>query len=696
MSIGKILGDQQNTYSRVYDNEGMAKNIVEAYPYGIAHGLQKDAIQNGWDAMDLPGKKPTRTYVENNWSFKFILTGNSQIGYTLQMIDTGTTGLTGNLTAGDVEDNLPDGLDDDQKWLKFESWGIQGLQGDSLGSRGQGKVLFISASETKSIAYDSLRGDDSYRFGMAQLKKNSAPMHSCDEQKAKDMVSQHMGLTLLNKQGTRIIIERLKPDFAEEIRSGAFMRAIEDTWWPNILKYGAKISVEFEGQEHMAAVPEIYEELYQKYAPADTDERKFWRKDNLEIVVGRERERYKIKKIYLGYDSNLELSEADGGVSCFRGGMKVDDTIRFSGEFRDNAYGCVEFDQDLDQTLKQIEHPSHYGFRPEGVWKKVRKEIENQIAALESEKLSENADQRQKRRSSQSKDEKAALTFINSLTKDWGITGPVGPGGGPSKPPRPPKPPKPPKPIRVALRDFNFPSTLNRLDYGESIEDFYIEMINDTPGKFTAMINARIMKSKFISSLIGEGQQSKYILKPKSVAMTHALSLQVDREIFKESGEYRLLIELTEHKTGIIKDTMQKKFWVEEEPPLRSNSLFDMRPRELQDDHRQWSLEKGDRGSKWVVYYNTVHPSYQVHLGGKIGSPIRKKKHLSSERYLKEIALMAAIKLKLDDIVVNGDSYNAEQLEPFDADFLDMDLDRQFIAINDFIGSIRKQMDGEK
>ena len=28
----------------------LTDNIVESYPNGITHGIQKDALQNGWDA----------------------------------------------------------------------------------------------------------------------------------------------------------------------------------------------------------------------------------------------------------------------------------------------------------------------------------------------------------------------------------------------------------------------------------------------------------------------------------------------------------------------------------------------------------------------------------------------------------------------------------------------------------------------
>ena len=56
---------------------------------GIAHGLQKDAIQNGWGARK--NKKGT------GWSFAFQLMKIQNGIYQLTMTDHGTTGLIGKI-----------------------------------------------------------------------------------------------------------------------------------------------------------------------------------------------------------------------------------------------------------------------------------------------------------------------------------------------------------------------------------------------------------------------------------------------------------------------------------------------------------------------------------------------------------------------------------------------------------------------
>ena len=41
----------------------MAKNILDGYPFGLPHGFQKDAIQNGWDAR----RSNSRSFIGENW-----------------------------------------------------------------------------------------------------------------------------------------------------------------------------------------------------------------------------------------------------------------------------------------------------------------------------------------------------------------------------------------------------------------------------------------------------------------------------------------------------------------------------------------------------------------------------------------------------------------------------------------------------
>ena len=494
---------------------GLSENVVDAYEYGLAHGLQKDAVQNGWDARI----SSTKFHTKNNWSFRFVLTETSRFGNVLQMIDKGTSGLTGNLTARDINNDNLNKLDDNEKWAKFEAWGIRGEDGRSLGSRGQGKTLFIHSSSESFICYDSLREDDTYRFGISKIRKTDSPINSWDEAEARQKIKAEFDINPLKEQGTRIIILNLKKEIKEEIESGAFLRAIADTWWPNILKLGAQIFVEASGQKYRARVPEIYNQLCEQVAIKDTDTDKFSKEENIKVDIPRDKIKRIIKKIYLGYKADLELPELEQGVGCFRGGMKVDNSISFSPEFKDKAYGYVEFDQDLDREIGQVENPSHYGFKRAKPWTHIKKTIEDRVQHFERNKLGTGIDEREKHRKEQTADEVAALQFINELTKPWDIRGGASRVGTKSSPPTGESGTRPHKEIRLALRGFQFPHTNGRLDYGEAITGFNIEMINETSIEFKAKVNARIMQHRFIDSLLEDSET----LKPNSKILTPPL-----------------------------------------------------------------------------------------------------------------------------------------------------------------------------
>ena len=76
---------------RITDWRQSIENLTATYPYGISHGLQKDAIQNSWDAS----KGKTRNYIKDNWyiNFSLITLGNGIPALTIT--DEGTCGLTG-------------------------------------------------------------------------------------------------------------------------------------------------------------------------------------------------------------------------------------------------------------------------------------------------------------------------------------------------------------------------------------------------------------------------------------------------------------------------------------------------------------------------------------------------------------------------------------------------------------------------
>ncbi len=113
---------------------------------GLVHGLQKDAIQNGWGA-----KKKGQP-----WSFAFELVKDANSRTLLTMTDSGTWGLTGDVY--DDPEAIPDSLPEQQRLARFENMNFSGGQ-EGPGLYGQGKLLFQAVSRNGEIIYDSLTSE---------------------------------------------------------------------------------------------------------------------------------------------------------------------------------------------------------------------------------------------------------------------------------------------------------------------------------------------------------------------------------------------------------------------------------------------------------------------------------------------------------------------------------------------------------
>src|SRR5438552_3708590 len=117
--------------------EQLARDYESPPAKGLAHGLQKDAIQNGWGARD--GKKTFR------FQIRLFIKGQAQPLLTLT--DSGTVGLV-----GDILDptTLPDKIPLAQRLARFESMFEAGDQ-HGPGLFGRGKLIFNAASQDSLI-----------------------------------------------------------------------------------------------------------------------------------------------------------------------------------------------------------------------------------------------------------------------------------------------------------------------------------------------------------------------------------------------------------------------------------------------------------------------------------------------------------------------------------------------------------------
>jgi hypothetical protein len=95
--------DLSRARSTVINWPVQVESIVDGYRgyRGISHGVQKDAIQNAWDA------RKDRKHA-NDWSISFELLKSKGGRRYFTITDKGTTGLTGKvLEPEELENDLP-------------------------------------------------------------------------------------------------------------------------------------------------------------------------------------------------------------------------------------------------------------------------------------------------------------------------------------------------------------------------------------------------------------------------------------------------------------------------------------------------------------------------------------------------------------------------------------------------------------
>ena len=145
-----------NEMQRGTNWDQVVQNTVDQYNDPV-HGVQKDAIQNGKDAIPPDEKEqdgtPKKEYVKNKWRFSFELAEITPKGEApikaLIMTDLGTTGLMGEKRVGDFGSDEEILLE--EKWARFESYAMANEGGQTLGARGQGKFVFVWASKKKNL-----------------------------------------------------------------------------------------------------------------------------------------------------------------------------------------------------------------------------------------------------------------------------------------------------------------------------------------------------------------------------------------------------------------------------------------------------------------------------------------------------------------------------------------------------------------
>ncbi|MEK7501807.1 MAG: hypothetical protein AAB629_02695 [Patescibacteria group bacterium] len=348
--------------NREKDIEAVAHGYREksGHELWLADGLQKDAIQNCWDA------RSDKNYGKN-WECGFsLMKVNSQD--ILCISDKGTSGLIGTKFQSrkefteilkKISNREPDDdqLHEELACFLSSNWSVK--SSDEGGNRGRGKTLFLVASKSKKFFFDSLRScDNSYVFGECYLDSADKEIKFTInyDNDAKTELRSKLGkeINTISQYGTRIFI--LDPDvtIVQAIREGEMISFVSNSRWETIKKYGAKIFINDGKEKKYASLPYWYEDnlkgVKESFLPPEI------------IKTGTQ---YKTKRLVLRYAPNLNLPDSIRGIAIQRGGMTIE---RIPAEVKEQGtvdiYGWLEMEskKPLESDMKKLEGPEHFDF----------------------------------------------------------------------------------------------------------------------------------------------------------------------------------------------------------------------------------------------------------------------------------------------------------------------------------------------
>lgn len=641
---------------RPADYIAICNNIADSYPFGIAHGLQKDAIQNAVDARR--GRSKVRVH------FELIENSNEKI---LTITDSNTIGLTGPVLYDAL--SYADDLPSDYHWARFESFAFTKDDPDAIGARGQGKFIFLRASSEYTMYYDTLREDEVYRVGATKAKKTGCPILPSEESEAwkgkngEQEIAKICGLKPIKNIGTRIIIIDPIDEVCKEIKNGSFINAIEETWFRAIEKKILEVLVTYEGKTHYAKLPYPY-----PLQKEDSRNIKTWilgsdfSKKYLEIYD----KKYRIKNFHAVFlNDDRELEENMSGISIIQKGMKICPVNMNSAppDIRENIVGYIEFDHKLERELRKgiNQYPNHYNLK----WRRktpneIRNYVRNQLDSFGQTKLGLQTDPRQVKNRKRTNAEEWAMRQLLRHASDldlFGAKGKARPSGTNSY--------SEPKELGVSINKFTFPNPniAPRIDWEQKFSDITITAYNKTDTTINAEILTQILHGD--SVVMQPIKRQEITLQNKFI--TNKFDIEIVDDLYPTPGVYRITTSLIDLESGDRLDHVSRKFWVEKDPPLRQPFILQPLP-EFPDpfSHQQW-YTSGAINSSPTLYYNLSHPAYLLVEGNED----------SQAEYILDIVLSGALDFvlkrpNLDDGSPDFHPLESERIlgegQPFDLD----------------------------
>ncbi|MCJ7816520.1 MAG: hypothetical protein MUP55_01560 [Candidatus Aenigmarchaeota archaeon] len=577
---------------------GFLRQVKEGYEsfMGIAHGVQKDAIQNGWDARK---NKKSGT----DWFFEFeLISGKEKRFFT--MTDGGTHGLTGRVLTDSKEyyEDMPKDL----RWARFESLAFTKESAGDLGSRGRGKFIFVAASKDNIIFYETFLSDGTYRLGARVVTQTASPVIHWEDEEAKNKLHELTSdlVKPLSHVGTRVIIIEPVKELVENIKSGEFLKYISETWWEIIQKYDAKIYVGIDGKKERV-------KLNPEFPPPEKEDKGkgifLWIREH-ERIPGT---RFKIKKLHITYNKS-GIDEIFRGISVQRGGMKITslETKFLPKNIEENIYGYITVDEDCETEIRKAENNEHYqiSFRNTTI-RCLRDYVSNEITKLAREKLGYGKDLRQIKREIQSKAEEKAIERFNTVAEELGLKAVSLGKHDISK--KGPTGPKEMRDIHLCMPEPVFPDpNVRRINYGESLKNIFISAVNKSERNIKVRIKLFIRFGDNVVSEILE--KDLEIESGMSSEVFGPFEEKIIESKYANKGKYSLtaiMDSMEKGKKGYRYDKRLQTFYVEQTPP-KGGIMEKCLPIELTDmPHFMGQVKIGESGG-YILEYNILHNEY--------------------------------------------------------------------------------------
>jgi len=581
----------------------ICNTLADTYPFGVYHGLQKDAIQNSVDARRGKGKVYVSFELIENKKGKFII-----------ITDNNTSGLTGSVLY-DVKDYDLE-LPSDYHWARFESFAFTKEDPEAIGARGQGKFIFLRSSKTYTMYYDTLLQDGVYRVGGTQATQTGCPILPPKNVKpwegeigAQELLNR-VGLTPLKVVGARIIIVDPIEEVCDTFFNGELLKAIEETWFRLLDKQLLHITVTSNSDSKSAQLPFIF-----PLANKDSSNTKVWKlgsdfREKFITLTGGEK--FRIKNFHAVLIKNQDIPEGLRGISIIHNGMKITSLEMTTApeNIKDQIVGYIEFDTELDRELRKGEnqHPNHYDLK----WRRriphaIKYYVNRQLEEFGVEKLGLRKDPRQIQKRRRTSAEDWAIQKLMKFVNDLDLFGAKG-----SARPSISVDPAPMKPIGVSINNFSYPNPeiAPRVNWGDNFSDLTVTSYNKSKYEVGISLLVQILIGDAIVFLPIE-RISMRITK-NSQFCSSSFKITVDEDRFNQPGMYRLNATIFGSKTGDKIDSVSRRFWVESDPPLRQP--FELEPlAEFPEPYKylQW-YTSGSINNSPILYYNMSHPQYRI------------------------------------------------------------------------------------